>query len=231
MTYESERLQILEMIERGVISASEGVRLLNALTGNTPEIPSSSAFPEAETSTGGFAARAAEIPQPEPQPAYEEPAPETAKAAPDLSASARKWRRWWWIPLWVGVGITVISGGLMFLAYARSGFGFWFACTWFPFMLGVAVMALAWASRTARWLHVRVHQQKDEWPRNIAISLPLPIRFTAWIVRLFRPHIPNMEGANIDEMILALEKTSPTAPLFVQVDEGENGEKVEVYIG
>jgi hypothetical protein len=28
-----------------------------------------------------------------------------------------------------------------------------------------------------------------------------------------------------------LEKTSPTAPLFVQVDEGENGEKVEVYIG
>ena len=48
MTYESERLQILEMIERGVISAAEGVRLLNALTGNLPEIPSSSAFPEAE---------------------------------------------------------------------------------------------------------------------------------------------------------------------------------------
>ena len=74
-------------------------------------------------------------------------------------------------------------------------------------------------------------RQRDEWPRNIAISLPLPIRLTAWIVRIFRPHIPNMEGANIDEMILALEKTSPTAPLFVQVDEGEDGERVEVYIG
>ena len=34
MTNESERLQILEMIEKGVISASEGVRLLNSLQGN-----------------------------------------------------------------------------------------------------------------------------------------------------------------------------------------------------
>jgi len=226
MGHESERLQILEMIERGVISATEGVRLLNALTGDTAEIPSTSSFTETEPP-----ARSAEIPAPEPEPAYEEPVPEPAKAAPDLGASAQKWRRWWWIPLWVGVGITVISGGLMYLAYARSGFGFWFACTWFPFLLGVAVMALAWASRTARWLHVRVHQAEGERPRNIAISMPLPIRFTAWIVRTFRPHIPNMEGANIDEMILALEKTSPNTPLSVHVDEGENGERVEVYIG
>ena len=224
MTYESERLQILEMIERGVISASEGVRLLNALTGNPPEISSGAAFPEAD-------AAAPDAPQPEPHPVYEEPAPEATKAVPDLGASARKWQRWWWIPLWVGVGITVISGGLMFLAYASSGFGFWFACTWFPFLFGVAVMALAWGSRTARWLHVRIHQAENERPRNIAISLPLPIRFVAWLVRIFRPHIPNMNGANIDEMILALEKTSPDSPMYVQVNEGEAGERVEVYIG
>jgi hypothetical protein len=229
MTQESERIQILEMIERGVISAAEGVRLLNALHGELPEISS----------------RAAEIPQPEPEPAprpvaepavepaaYEEPAPHTAKAPPAMEASARKWRSWWWIPLWVGVGITVISAGLMYWAYAANdGFGFWFACTWFPFLLGVAIMALAWASRTARWLHVRVHQAEGERPRNIAISLPLPIRFTAWLVRIFRPHIPQPEGVNIDEMILALEKTSPDSPMFVQVDEGKDGERVEVYIG
>ena len=119
----------------------------------------------------------------------------------------------------------------MYLAYIRSGFGFWFACTWFPFLLGVAVMAAAWASRTARWIHVRVHQEEDEWPRKIAISLPLPIRLIAWFLRIFRPHIPNMEGANLDQMILALEKTSPSAPMYVQVNEGENGERVEVYIG
>jgi len=227
MTNEAERLQILEMIERGVISATEGVRLLNALTGDTAEIPSTSSFTETENPT-----RLTEIPVAEAEPAYEEPVPEPTKATPDLGASAQKWRRWWWIPLWVGVGITVISAGLMYWAYtANNGFGFWFACTWFPFLLGVAIMALAWASRTARWLHVRVHQAEDERPRNIAISMPLPIRFTAWIVRTFRKFIPNMEGINIDEMILALEKTSPNTPLSVHVDEGENGERVEVYIG
>ena len=223
MTNERERLQVLEMIERGVIAAAEGVRLLSALTGNPPEIPSETAFSDADAAT--------EAAPPEPQPAYEEPAPVPDKAPPDLGASARKWQRWWWVPLWVGVGITVISAGLMFLAYARSGFGFWFACTWFPFLFGVAIMALAWASRTARWLHVRVHQAEGERPRKIAISLPLPIRFTAWLVRIFRPHIPNVEGVNIDEMILALEKTSPDSPMYVQVNEGEAGERVEVYIG
>ena len=226
MTNESERLQILEMIERGVITAAEGVRLLSALTGNLPEIPTETGFADAEAT--GFAA--SDISR-ESQPAYEEPAPEVERPAPDLGATARKWQRWWWVPLWVGVGITVISAGLMFLAYLRSGFGFWFACTWFPFLFGVAIMALAWASRTARWLHVRVHQAGDERPRNIAISLPLPIRFTAWLVRIFRPHIPNLEGVNIDEMILALEKTSPDSPMYVQVNEDEDGERVEVYIG
>jgi hypothetical protein len=40
-----------------------------------------------------------------------------------------------------------------------------------------------------------------------------------------------MNGANLDEVIMALEKTSPEQPFYVKVDEGESGEKVEVYIG
>lgn len=226
MSDESERLQILEMIESGVISASEGVRLLNALQGMLPV----SVAPQVGTEVGGETGEAEAIP-PEAEPYYEEPPLQPEKAAADLGASARKWRRFWWIPLWVGVGITVVSGALMYLAYVKSGFGFWFACTWFPFLLGVVVMALAWASRSARWLHVRVHQARDEWPRNIAISLPLPIRLTAWFIRIFSPHIPQMDATSLDELILALEKTSPSQPLSVHVDEGEHGERVEVYIG
>jgi hypothetical protein len=40
-----------------------------------------------------------------------------------------------------------------------------------------------------------------------------------------------MDTTNLDEVILALGKTSPDQPFYVKVDEGEEGEKVEVYIG
>ena len=131
----------------------------------------------------------------------------------------------------IGISITVVSGLLMFLAYQSRGFGFWFACLWFPLLFGVVIMSLAAASRTTRWLHVRIHQEPGEWPQTIAISLPLPIRFAAWVMRIIKPYIHNMENTSLDEVILALEKTSPDEPFYVKVDEGESGEKVEVYIG
>jgi hypothetical protein len=98
-------------------------------------------------------------------------------------------------------------------------------------LFGVLVISLAAASRTTRWLHVRVHQEPGEWPKTIAISMPIPIHFTAWLFRIFKPHIHGMNGTSLDEVILALDKTSPEQPFYVRVDEGEEGEKVEVYIG
>ena len=68
--------------------------------------------------------------------------------------------------MWVGIAVTVVSGLLMYLAWQSGGYSFWFACTWFPFLLGVGVMAMAWSSRTARWLHVRIHQPSGEWPKK-----------------------------------------------------------------
>jgi hypothetical protein len=224
MTNESERLQILEMIEKGVITASEGVRLLNSLQGEPEEV----ANPQLSQ-----AVSAAAKSSPKPDVVVEEPSSEskTSSAPFEFDSETKKWSRWWWIPLTVGIIITVVSGLLMFLAYQRSGFGFWFACLWFPLLLGVIVISLAAASRAMRWLHVRIHQQPGERPQTIAISMPIPIRFVAWVLRVFKPHIPNMDNTNLDEVILALDKTSPDQPFYVKVDEGESGEKVEVYIG
>lgn len=227
MTNEAERLQILEMIEKGIISASEGVRLLNSLLDESVEgtIPQLNAAPSTSDQPTGV--------PPAPEVVEEPPAPgtKTSSTPYDYDSGIQKWRRWWWVPLTIGIGITVVSAVLMYFAYQNSGFGFWFACLWFPLLFGVVVISLAAASRTARWLHVRVHQESGEWPKTIAISLPLPIRFVAWILRLFRPHISNLDKTSLDEVILALDKTSPDQPLYVKVDEGKSGENVEVYIG
>ena len=178
MTNESERLQILEMIEKGVISASEGVRLLNSLQGE----PEEAANPQ----LSHIASTAAKS-SPMPEVVVEEPASEskTSSTPFEFDSEIKKWRRWWWIPLTVGIIITVVSGLLMFLAYQRSGFGFWFACLWFPLLLGVVVISLGAASRAMRWLHVRIHQEPGERPQTIAISMPIPIRFVAWVLARF----------------------------------------------
>ena len=93
------------------------------------------------------------------------------------------------------------------------------------------VIVTSWFSRTARWLHIRVNTGEDDWPRRIAISLPLPIRLTAWGMRVFGHYIPGIEGMPIDEAILALkDSATPETPFYVEVDE-PGGERVQVYIG
>ena len=234
MANESERLQILEMIERGLITASEGVRLLNVLQGNVEEPLLSDAVDSEAPAQAAEAAASTDEAPPSPSPETferQEEQPAMPKGSPkSMPPSIKKWRSWWWIPMWVGVAITVISGGLMFLAYQKEQIGFWFACTWFPFLLGVATMALAWASRTARWLHVRIQQEPGEWPQKIALSFPLPLRPVLWLLHIFRPRIPEIDGVNLDEAITMLEKITPDQPFYVEVDE-DDGERVEVYIG
>ena len=118
----------------------------------------------------------------------------------------------------------------MYSIFRASGFGFWFACSWFPFLISVGIIALAWASRSAHWIHIRIKQPHGERLQKIAISFPIPLTLMAWFLRTFRGKIPGMEGTNTDEMILALHHVTPDKPFYVEVNE-ESGEHVEVYIG
>jgi len=211
MSNEPERMHILQMIEDGKITAGEGLRLLNALGG---------ARPGASAEAGG----AESAPGAPPAPA--EPSP----PIPDMG----KWKQWWLIPLWIGLGLTLFGGLLMYWAYGAGGFSFWFACAALPFLFGVLVAGLASASRTSRWIHVRVNRGEaaEDGPKNIRISFPLPIRLAAGFLRVFAPFIPKLRNTGVDELILALEdSTSPENPLFVDVHEGEGEERVQVYIG
>jgi hypothetical protein len=202
MAIKSERYQILEMIENGVITAAEGARLLAALSdgfdgdesgenrllapledgedGMSGE-PENTAFP-------GKGLPATSVPERPVEPAVapaetgaEQPA-ESGNAAslptqsgaeqlagngnaaslPTFDPALNRWRIWWLLPLWAGMGLVVAGGLLMFLAYQATGFSFWFGCAWLPFLLGVAAMAVAWSARASRWLHLRIRQGSGE---------------------------------------------------------------------
>lgn len=196
-----ERMQILERISRGEIDAAEGMRLLEGLAGGEAEERMTVIDPPPATS-----------------------GPSEAEIA--------QWKRWWSIPFVAGLVVTVLAGLLMGSAIRASGYGFWFFCLWVPFALGVALITMAWTSRTSRWLHVRINTGQDEWPRRIAFSVPLPVRFTAWLLRVISPHVPQLRNTALDELILALDDTtSARTPLYVDVADGEGGERVQVFIG
>jgi hypothetical protein len=210
----NDRLRILEMIEHGEISAEEGWQRLQDLNG--ADLQADEEFLEAERFPGAAALPPAAMPES----GGMQPPP------PDFS----RWRSLWAIPMWVGIGFTILFAYLMSQA-AAVGSVFWMLCASLPFALGVLQIIIGWGSRTAHWLHLRVQQPPGSTPQRIVISFPLPLQFAGWILRTFRGHIKGLEDIDMEGMLAAVgSNTSPENPLYVEVDEG-NGEKVQIYIG
>jgi len=231
MTEKNERIQILEMIESGVITAAEGARLLQAL--DTDDRLEESLEAEEDYAAGHDVNGAG--PGSNSQTEEDEFGSLNGEVVENVfEPNIEKWKRWWVIPLWIGVGITIAGSLLMLWAYQTSGFSFWFGCTWLPFLLGVALIAMAWGSRSARWLHLRIKQEPGEWPQTIAFSFPLPLHFAAWFMRTFGQFIPKVNeiGLDFDQLIQSFENsTTPDTPFYIEVDDGDNGETVQIYIG
>jgi polyhydroxyalkanoate synthesis regulator phasin len=221
--FEEERAQILEMVASGEISPEDAVKLLDALSddfaGEEGQFDDEQAGDVAEINLD------LELDEPA------EPAPQSPETN-ILDSNLNKWRQWWTIPLGIGIFITLIGALLMLQSFQTSGINIWFIFAFLPFFLGVLIMALAWYSRTSPWIHIRVREGHRDGRGKIALSFPLPLHLAAWFVRNFGQWIPYFDNTGLDELILALgDGVTPENPFYVEVNEGENGDRVEVYIG
>ena len=211
---DSERQQILKMIADGKITAEEGLTLMQALgeepeDDSIPELPAGDEIPSFITEPGGRAEG-------------------ERKTDPEFDRKVNRFRSLWTIPLWIGVAITVAGAYWMYAALQVSGFDFWFYFAWFPFLLGVLVVALAFSSRTSRWIYVDVKQKPGEIPQRIVIAFPLSL--VSWVMQFAKGKIPERAHGAVDDVMGAIfESTKSTEPLMVDVEEA--GEHVQVYIG
>jgi hypothetical protein len=230
MNINEQRLEILRQVARGELSTQDGSRLLEELEmGLAPSI-SSDPLPAVQELTPP----AASVPDveviPPPVPAAADQAPQLT----DLEASRFNfWQKWWLLPFGIGVILTLLGAYWMYLGYMAAGLGWGFWLSWFPFGLGVLITAVAARSRTARWLHVRVHQDgEDGVPRNVNISFPLPISFGVWALRTFGRWMPDkFQSQHLDEALTMLDQAlTRDSPLHVMVNE-KDGNRVEVFIG
>ena len=222
---DKERNQVLKMIENGKITPEEGLHLMEALD-RSPAEEEGIAEPmetgaesrtESETETDFSKARAEES---------------SFETDPRISRVKSAARRLWQIPLWIGVVITVVSATGMYAIMHGAGMNFWFFLLTLPLLLGVAIAASAVGSRKARWIFVNIQQKPGEKPAHIFLGFPLPLKLAAWFLRHFGNRIPDLKKTNVDEVIEVMETGfKGDSPLIVHVDEGEDGERVQVYIG
>ncbi len=184
MTSEEE-LQVLKMVEQGIVSAGEGDRLLRAL--------------------GSHA---------------EEPC-----AAPAPPAPPRSLQRY---PLIAGSLLTAL--GAIALAADYVGAGGVRALEYLALGLGVLLTLVGlWLAR-AVWLRIRVSEGAGRRPINLA--LPVPLTVAAWAVRVARPRVHGLDATALDEAILALYESAQAGQgLSIVVDEGDDGERIQLSVG
>jgi hypothetical protein len=77
-----------------------------------------------------------------------------------------------------------------------------------------------------------VHQKPGERPARIFLGFPLPLKLAAWGMRTFGHYIPDMDKTKVEGVVQVIETGfNGEEPLVVNVDEGNDGERVQVYIG
>ena len=146
-----------------------------------------------------------------------------------------KYRRFWRIPFFISLAFLVFFGLWLYVIYQTNEgtitLGFVFV--WSLFMLAFLAVVLAFFSRRAAWLHVRV---KEKDGRNINISLPLPLRLAQWGIRIADRFVDEQTQGHLfmaSQFITAAQETmrEPDAePLMIDVDD-DDGDHVQVYIG
>lgn len=207
-----ERKKILQMVEEGKISADEAASLMRTLEDGGDAAEAEVDVFETESSSGFDGSEA---------------------SAPEFENVKARARRFAMIPLWTGVFITVLSAWGIFAIQQKAGVNFWFFFLLFPLMLGVLLITLGAGGPDSKWLYVNVDRREaHDGPRNITFGFPIPFGLTAWFLRNFGHNIHGMRNANVDDIIQVLDATGKSGePFIVNVDEGDNGERVQVYIG
>jgi hypothetical protein len=216
---DSERQQILKMIEDGKITPEQGLKLMQALEETPVDEEEPSALPGGEPEGASV-----QIPEP-----IGEADEEKAKREAFFAKKINRFRRLWAIPLIFGILVTIGAAYWMYSSLESAGMNFWFFCAWVPFFLGILVTALAFSSRESRWLYVNVKQKPGEKPGRIVISFPIGL--VTWLVNIFGGVIPTSDRAKANMVMGALQKgVTSDEPILVEVDD-EDGEHVQVYIG
>jgi hypothetical protein len=207
-----ERRKILQMVEEGRITAEQAASLMRAIEADPdqPEAEPEVIQPELTSGTAG-----------------------SESSAPEFEEVKARARRWAMIPLWTGIVITVFSAWGIYGILNDRGTNYWWICLLFPLFIGILLIALGAGGPGTRWLYVNVDRRyAQDWPRTITFGFPLPLGLASWFLRNFGNSIHGLGNTSVDDIIQILDATGKSGePLIVNVNDDDEGEHVQVYIG
>lgn len=237
MTSHSERMEILDRLERGEITPAEAAELLSK------EQPGGGKPPQPETAMGVLEQ-------------LERGEINTEQAAERISASmgSRQDQRasvqpqrvevmdkkhvvvpgyswvWWVVPLAVGIVFTLLAGFWMQADASDGGLGFGFLCAWVPMLLGVGLIILAWVSQRGPWAQIRVHTHNRKVDVDVDTQVPIGVATTA--LKTLGRRIPGIDKADVERLTRAFEEIRRTGtPIHIQANDDDEENAVDITIG
>lgn len=146
-----------------------------------------------------------------------------------IESQENPWARFWIYPLMAGAMLLLAGALVIGWVNVTGAVRGWLVCGWLPLFAGLSVVLLSWWARDATWLHLRV---SEGGKRKVAFSFPVPLALATWGIRVAQPFVPQLKGTGVDDLIVALrDSTSEGQPFYIDVQDDEEGERVEVYIG
>jgi hypothetical protein len=237
MTSASERLSILDRLEKGEINPEEAARLLSA-SGQAQE---HGAHGETDSPMGVLgrlergeinadeAARRLEVAK---RPSRNHSHNGASKiSVRNIANEANKSSRtsWWLPPLIVGVVMTTLSALWLRADASDDILGFWFYFALLPLFAGIALIATGALLRRSHWVRVRVKGQDHGHDVNVNTQLPIPFDLASGLMEKLGLNIRGFNAGTIEQIKAALKKASEDGqPVHIQAN-GDDG-AVDIYI-
>lgn len=233
MLNRSDRLSILNRLEKGEITPEEAARLLTIEEGPAAEPQTPMGVLEQvergeinpEEATQRLSALAEKK-----QPKQEKKTPKV-EIIQDKSKSVKLNKGWWLIFVAVGALLAVLAGLWMSADLRDGGIGLGFFCAWIPLFIGVLLLLFGWFARQGPWAHVQVKSNKAEGRVKVNVDVPLPIGVAGKALHLVGDRVPGLDQTDVDKLINALEQASRDGePIHIQANSKDGENSVDISI-
>jgi hypothetical protein len=228
----SERLLILERLEKGEITPDEAARQLAGASA-TPSTPLD-ILGQVERGEINADEAASRLESAKARVHSESAAGSSVKTefVDKRSFDAARTWGWWLLPIAGGLVLTLLAAMWMSSSFANNGaLSFGFLCAWFPLAIGLLLVVVGWAMRNGHWLHLQVSSNKPGRRMKLDLDMPLPTQLATGLMEGFGVHIPGIDKDSVDKIVTALHEGKNSGhPLHIQANDEEDDDIVDIVI-